>query len=281
MSFTVLPKTSGMRFLGLCFQWATMFVMVSVGVVSGLGPYITRGSSAATAQVLTVALVKISWAMVMLYFRPCACGLTNAMIVTQFTLEGSSSLMLLLGGANGADPEQMRQISFAMLLIPVFVPIVQKAYDAIFVNIIVNCVRKKFNPQAALGTLIIMFLALPAFVARFTGFQAPQFNVASLSRTVNASIASIKNTITGTKKSKKTVHGSMRRIVRKEVRKEEETEKRRSSVGMGFMGYPAGALGTGVEGLMEMGAGRVASTRRMAEDEEGADDDGGGGGGDD
>ena len=38
---------------------------VTCGILSGLGPYIMKGTTAAKAQVLSVAAIKLSWAAIL------------------------------------------------------------------------------------------------------------------------------------------------------------------------------------------------------------------------
>ena len=67
----------------MCFAWVSMVVQVACSVISGIGPYIARGTGAATAQVLSVALVKLGWACILLTYRPCVCLLVNLVISMQ------------------------------------------------------------------------------------------------------------------------------------------------------------------------------------------------------
>ena len=126
--------------------------------LAAAGPYITKGSAGASAQVLSVAGVKLAWATILLRFSPCACGLTNAVIASQLMVEGSAAILLWCqaqGIIGEGDTALIQTIVFALLMIPVFVPILQKVYDGLVVNIVVNCCRKKFNPQAAAGALVV------------------------------------------------------------------------------------------------------------------------------
>jgi hypothetical protein len=111
MSLSMFGKTSGIHLLGMCFQWSSMMVQVSCGVVQGIGPYITQNTVEARVQVLSVALVKVGWALIMLRFRPCACGLTNAVIVCQFMFEGISSILLFVASESD-DPEVSARVTF-------------------------------------------------------------------------------------------------------------------------------------------------------------------------
>ena len=69
--------------LGLCFMWTSMLVQVVCGAVSGLGPFLLAGSPQAIAQVLVVSAVKLLWACILWRYSPCACMLTNAVLIWQ------------------------------------------------------------------------------------------------------------------------------------------------------------------------------------------------------
>ena len=118
----------------------SMLIQVGCGVIQGVGPYLTPGTGMATIQVLSVAGIKIGWAMILLAYRPCACGLTNAVIVCQFTSEGISSILLFIAAKLDEDGSNdtvatMRLVSFLLLLTPVFMPVMQKFYVRCWTNL--------------------------------------------------------------------------------------------------------------------------------------------------
>ena len=148
MSFHILPNTSGNRFLGVTFQWFFLFIQVLLGAISGVGPYLASDSAAAINQVLSFAGVTFLWAAVLLIFQPCACRLTNALIVSQCLSEGAASVVLLLAASDGfalrvfdrqssgvghPDVVLMQRVGFIMLLLPTFIPIAQSVYDGVLV----------------------------------------------------------------------------------------------------------------------------------------------------
>lgn len=45
------------------------------------------------------------------------------------------------------------------------------AYDGLFVNVVNNCIRKKFSFEAACMTITTMLLSLPKFFSRVLGFE--------------------------------------------------------------------------------------------------------------
>jgi hypothetical protein len=135
-------------------------------------------------------------------------------VCSQFVSEGISSVLLFYAAQNGASDEEIAQIqllAFLLLLLPVFLPVMQKVYDGVVVNIILNCVRKKFNPQAALASMTILCLAIPAFAAKAFGVGGGGFNAAKLSGTVKSLTADAKKQ----KDAKKGATITVKRVVRR------------------------------------------------------------------
>jgi len=131
----LLDSCSGHTTLALLFAWLTMLVQVFVGVMSGVGPYLTAGSRTADAQVATLAGVKISWAILLLSgITESVDSLGTYVAVAQFLSEGIAAAVLLF--AQHSDifndeniPDELRGLSFFLLLIPVFLPVLQTYYD--------------------------------------------------------------------------------------------------------------------------------------------------------
>jgi len=139
--------------------------------------------------------------------------------VLPFISEGISSVLLFYAaqqGASGETVDQIHLLAFVLLLLPVFFPVLQKFYDGVIVNLILNCVRKKFNPRTAMPTLTIMCLSIPAFIAKAFGAGGSGFNAASLSRTVKSLTADAKKQ----KDAKKGATVKVKRIVRRKKQRE-------------------------------------------------------------
>ena len=119
--------------IGILFQWFGMCLQVSMAVLAGLGSYLAKGGAPASAQVLTIAGIKLVWAVVLVVCNPCACGLTNAVIAGQCLSEGVASILLWAASVGLIDAAKVRlkMITFMLLLVPVFIPIFQKVYDGL------------------------------------------------------------------------------------------------------------------------------------------------------
>jgi len=266
MLFHVFVKASGNRLVGLCFQWASMLVQVLVGVLSGLGPYIAHDTGAATAQVLAVIGIKLGWACVLLCYRPCLCGLNNAVVVTQFLLEGGTGLVLFCTQQDAsASIATVQTFTFPLLLLPVVLPVLLKIYDGLIVAIVVNCCRQTFNPRAALGAMIIAILAIPSALANFLpGGVSLAFNPAKLTAAVNP-------TLNEARKARK---GSVIKVARSVQHLGEPRPEGAADKTGGECAAAALAVGAGSSGMDLL----HWSTRRRNEGEEEAG--GGGDGGD-
>lgn len=263
MSLNLFGKTSGKMFLGMCFAWASMFVQATCGVLSGLGPFITRDSTGATAQVLSIAGFKLGWAAILMFYSPCGCLLSNAVVAAQFLVEGGTTLLLFLMAQSGASEEEKQQgmlLAFMLMLLPVFLPVLQKVYDGVIVNLVINCCRKKFNAAAACTAMLVCILAIPAVVGKMLGCKG-SFNAAKLTTTARTLVADAKR-----HRDAKASTVKVKRVVRRK-------KKDANSDDVTTVAPACGAS-----------AAMGASGKRKEEEEEGGDDgdgddDGGGDGG--
>jgi len=176
MTFWLFPRVSGRTFLGLTFAWSSMLVQVTVSVLSGLGPHLDQRRWPASAQVGSVASIKLVWCAVLVICNPCACGVGNATVALQFMIEGVSALLLLLASSEGGGRLQADAItvtSYLVLAAPSF-PMFQKLYDGVVVQIIVNCCRKRFDATMAAASLLTVLAALPKYVMGVFGLSGGQ-----------------------------------------------------------------------------------------------------------
>ena len=170
MSLCVFGKTTGRNFLGVAFAWLGMAIQVGVAVLAGMGAFLTASGWPADAQMTTISGIKLGWVAVLVCLQPCACRLTNTVVALQFLCEGMSGALLLLAKHLGDDKGALTaSITFWMLLGPVFFPVMMKAYDGVFINIVTQCCRKKFDPVKTIFTALIFLLALPALAMKMLG----------------------------------------------------------------------------------------------------------------
>jgi len=189
---TLMAGTSGRHWLGMMFAWCSICLQVIMGVLSGIGPYLEPGSAAASCQVLAIGALKCTWAVLLTWWMPHATLLINLVLVMIFASEGAAVVILWHGSWGGGSAEAIEQIqlwAFYLLLIPVSIPILEKLYDALFVQIIVHCVRKKIDWANALHALCMVVLLLPSALAKLFGVKSggPAANAALMKKTVQSS----------------------------------------------------------------------------------------------
>ena len=142
--------------------------------------------------------------------------------------------------------------------------------DGIIVSVILNCCRKKFSLEAAMGAVIIFILALPSFAAKLFGVSAGNFNVAKLSGSVKSTIADLNKMRKAKKQEVKT-----KRVVKRRVM------KRRDDDDGAYLA--AGGAGVGLTAAAQQKRevdDKDADAEAEADDDGGDGDDGGGDGGD-
>ena len=164
----------GRHLVGQLFAWAGIMIQVTMGVLSGVGPYLEPGGGDAKFQVLSVGVLKCALATLLTWSMPHANLLMNMMLALIFACEGLSVMLLYAaawGGVTAEAIERTQLYSFWLLLFPVFLPILQKLYDALFVAFILNCVRKKFDCASATHACVMFVCTLPGFIAKFFGVK--------------------------------------------------------------------------------------------------------------
>jgi len=185
-SMTIIAKTNGRAVVGILFQCVMMCMQIFLAILSGLGKYLAQGGTSASAQVLSIAAIKLVWAIVLVVCSPCACGLTNAVIAGQCLSEGVASILLWAASAGLISDEGMvhlNLITFMLLLVPVFVPIFQKVYDGLVT------LSKLPKRKANLQTVLLPIIQFSLMLSSKFGVGARNFNPKSLARTVKQLLA--------------------------------------------------------------------------------------------
>ena len=174
MAITLMAHCTGRLLVGQLFAWCGIVLQAAMGVLCGVGPYLEPGGHGAKFQVLAVGVLKCGWAMLLALCMPHANLLMNTILALIFTCEGVSVLLLFCAQWAGATAEAidvLQLVSFWLLLVPVFLPILQKLYDAVFVAIIFNCVRKNFDWAKVVHTLVMLLCAIPKFLMVYFGVK--------------------------------------------------------------------------------------------------------------
>ena len=176
MTLGLFAKVSGASLLGLSFAWTSFALQATCGVLAGLGPHLDALGFAPLAQLFATAGMKIAWALVLLLFTPCACLLSNFVVALQFLTEGAAVGLLVAGDATLSDLSlSMAQVAMVqgaamwLSLLAFFYPVLMKAYDGIFVSIVVNCCRKRFSWAMFCATVIALLATIPMLALKFCG----------------------------------------------------------------------------------------------------------------
>ena len=176
MSLHLLTGTTGRYRVGVLFAWIGLVLQVAIGVLSGIGPYLTPGSTGSACQVLALGALRLLWASVLVSCCPCADLLKNAVLVCVFASEGTSAVLLYIAQwssdqVSAEAIDSLRIGSFLLGLISVFLPCLLKAYDAIVVQFITRCVRRKFDWATATVALCVCLVTVPKAAARYAGYE--------------------------------------------------------------------------------------------------------------
>jgi hypothetical protein len=191
VGFPLWFRTHGRSKLGVLWCWSSMMVQALLAVISGVGPYLTRSSTAADVQVLSVAAVKLLWVLVLVSCVPCNDYLVNRMTIVMFSFEGAATILVYMAAQATTSPETAavaQDWAFNLLLFPVFMPMCQFLYDGIIVTVIVSCWRKKFTLKILIIWTSIICLSIPSFLARAFGHICPGLSTFSSSNVIGASV---------------------------------------------------------------------------------------------
>jgi hypothetical protein len=192
LGFHLWFRTHGASSLGVYWCWGTMLVQAVCAVLIGIGPYLHPSSSAAHVQVLSVAAIKLLWALFLLTHRVCNDHLVGRMVFTMFTFEGTATILTYVAAqstTSAATAASAQSWALWLLLLPVFMPMTQFVYDGVVVSVIVACCRNKFSLKMAIILCAIIFsLSIPSFLARAFGCVCPGLTTFSSSKTIGASV---------------------------------------------------------------------------------------------
>lgn len=173
LKIVLMNRTSGNSFWGLMYDFNMFFVQIIIAILSGLGPALVPGTDAATAQVVSIMTVQLGTAFLVGCTGPSVDRVDNVVSVAQFTLEGSQTLCLFLGTLEAYTSQQptLGMIAFFLSVCAMMLPIVEKAYDAIIVQISILCRKDEFSYASCAFTMFGLLLVLPGLLAGLVGID--------------------------------------------------------------------------------------------------------------
>ena len=143
----------------------------------------------------------------LLFCEPCACRLSNLVVSTQFILEALATTLLLYNARVEAVAGFLMTAA-TLLLTAVLLPVIQKGYDSLFVTIVVNCCRRRFDPVNAATAACMVLAGLPALFKKLLGFETSSGGATGIS---------VSSKLAGTMKSTVTEMQKLRRGVQRRV----------------------------------------------------------------
>ena len=157
--------------LRTCGRWIMLVSQIAIAMVSGLGTGIEAGTTIATAQVLTVLCIQYATSVYVLLAGASCDRWDNAIVVTQYLLEGTSTLMLFMQDYLPAGSGAIKEISFLCALLSMFLPAIEKGYDSIVVQFSKILRKDDFSFSEAAIALLAFVLTLPALIAGILGLE--------------------------------------------------------------------------------------------------------------
>ena len=168
-------RGNGSGFTGVSYDLVAVLSGLAIAGMNGAGKNIQPGSEFAFFQVVVVLSIQLGTSLYVAIVRPSADRIDNWLSAAQFLVEGSQTGVLLLGSSLAADGDldgssACRTAGFWFGLAALFIPIVEKVYDAV-ISQISMCCRGEFDPVGFFYAFVALLLALPGTVATLTGFS--------------------------------------------------------------------------------------------------------------
>ena len=165
MKLAWFQRANGRGFVGISYDFVALIAGLAIAALNGLGPNIDITSNHALMQVASIMTIQICTAFYVFTFKPSADRIDNMLTGTQFALEGAQTATLLYASVaqsrTGLDSSSaLESLGFWLGLIAIFVPIVEKVYDAV-VSQISACCRGEFDPVGFFYATLALALALP------------------------------------------------------------------------------------------------------------------------
>jgi len=171
--------------VGVFYEFILLLVQLCIGVLTGLGPSIEPGSQAAYNQMGTVLTLQYGTALYAFTCGPSADRIDNTIVVCQYTIEGTCTLLLLYQ-ARVSEPMQIeiQMTVFFLLLVSMFLPLFEKGYDLFVVQLAKACQKDMTWAECGIACCAFMLL-LPGAISNFLGFNSDGLVETMLDESVN------------------------------------------------------------------------------------------------
>ena len=174
MKLLWLNRASGSYgIFGVFYEWSLLLVQLFIAVLSGVGPSLEQGSLEATVQVYT--MLSLQWAVVLyaLLGGPSADRIDNIVVTVQYSVEGTSTLLLLLQDKVPVEYHPVFQtLVFYLLLIAMLTPILFKGYEVVVVNLY-KCLAnmQEMTMEERFFAIVNFLMMLPVMIGGFFGCE--------------------------------------------------------------------------------------------------------------
>jgi len=165
-----LAKARGSSMFVLSFSYILLVGQLLLAALAGTVAAIPPGSSLAVAQLWTMLSLQLALATYCLCVGPAADRVESLVVGLQFAVEGSSTVVVLY--AQLEDQLELMEYVFPLVLVAMGLPILQKLYDAVIVQLSRLCRRDDFSARSAFFALLALLIALPGAIMQFAGMKA-------------------------------------------------------------------------------------------------------------
>jgi len=167
LKLVLMSRASGFSFRGLCYDLTATIGQLMIAVLNGIGPRLIVGSSLATVQLSCV--LSVQWGTAIYIFLACpSVDRVDALVMSlQLGTEGGMTFMLILGTLDLPLEARLhcQTIAFILSLIALALPIVEKLYDAVIVQLSKIFRKDEFTWAGCCFAMIGLILSLPSMIA--------------------------------------------------------------------------------------------------------------------
>jgi len=173
LKLVMMNRASGFGIYGILYDYWMLMVQLIVAGLTGIGPVLEPGTWSADAQVISIFTVQLG-TMAFLWGRgPSVDRIDNLIMGCQYAFEGSQTLLIYLGMQPRFEDGQsnMQMAAFFIALGGMALPIVEKGYDAIIVQLSKIFRKDEFSWAACGFAMIGLILTIPALLAEMVGLE--------------------------------------------------------------------------------------------------------------
>ena len=170
-----LSRATGGRFTGVIYDWTALIVQMAVGAIAGLpASAVPSASNWPLLQAGLVGALQLGFGVYMVLLVPSVDHIDNLVTCTQFFLEGTGTLLLLLAARPDATTTATADLTltaFILVISSVFLPVGLKVYDLVLVPMFVRW-REEGRCRIGVIECCSTMAMIPTLLAQFLGISA-------------------------------------------------------------------------------------------------------------